>query len=116
MTKQRFTNIIILLLSAMLFVGMLQQEPQEPEKIQTWKLPVYMQENLQWMLNDFNRRFEEKVTGYKKELRTRFTEFKDMPEDVVLYLEGGVFMRRADFLKLQKQQQQQIKKKGGEGE
>ena len=69
---------------------------------QTWKLPIYMQENLQWMLNDFNKRFDEKVQGYKKELTTRFAEFKDMPDDAVLYLEGGVFINRTDFLKLQR--------------
>ena len=69
---------------------------------QTWKLPIYMQENLQWMLNDFNKRFDEKVQGYKKELRTRFAEFKDMPDDAVLYLEGGIFIERSDYLRLQR--------------
>ena len=76
-------------------------QKKEP-KYQTWKLPIYMQENLQWMLNDFNKRFDEKVQGYKKELRTRFAEFKDMPDDAVLYLEGGMFINRADFIKLQR--------------
>ena len=71
-------------------------------KYQTWKLPVYMQENLQWMLNDFNKRFDEKVQGYKKELKTRFAEFKDMPDDAVLYLEGGMFIDRSDYLRLQR--------------
>ena len=69
---------------------------------QTWKLPIYMQENLQWMLDDFNKRFEEKVQSYKKELQTRFAEFKDMPDDAVLYLEVGMFINRADFIKLQR--------------
>ena len=82
------------------------QENQPAQKkeanYQTWKLPIYMQENLQWMLDDFNKRFDEKVQGYKKELKTRFAEFKDMPDDAVLYLEGGVFINRADFLKLQR--------------
>ena len=69
---------------------------------QTWKLPIYMQENLQWMLADFNKRFDEKVQAYKKELRTRFAEFKDMPDDAVLYLEGGIFIERSDYLRLQR--------------
>ena len=69
---------------------------------QTWKLPIYMQENLQWMLDDFNKRFEEKVESYKKELKTRFAEFKDMPDDAVLYLEGGIFIERSDYLRLQR--------------
>ncbi len=71
-------------------------------KYQTWKLPIYMQEKLQWMLDDFNKRFEEKVQSYKKELQSRFAEFKDMPDDAVLYLEGGMFINRADFIKLQR--------------
>ena len=84
------------------------QEKKEPvtkkkeASYQTWKLPIYMQENLQWMLDDFNKRFEEKVQSYKKELQARFAEFKDMPDDAVLYLEGGMFINRADFIKLQR--------------
>lgn len=83
-----------------------QEQPKPPadmEKVKTWKLPEYMQENLQWMLNDFNKKFDEKVEAYKKELKTRFEEFKDMPEDVVLNLEGGIFIERSDYLKLQEQ-------------
>ena len=83
-----------------------QEQPKPPadaEKVKTWKLPEYMQENLQWMLNDFNKKFDEKVEAYKKELKTRFEEFRDMPEDVVLNLEGGIFIERSDFLKLQEQ-------------
>ena len=76
---------------------------EQPPQIKTWKLPEYMQENLQWMLNDFNKKFDEKVQVYKKELKTRFEEFKDMPEDVVLNLEGGIFIERSDYLKLQEQ-------------
>jgi len=77
--------------------------PQKKEaNYQTWKLPIYMQENLQWMLNDFNKRFDEKVQAFKKELRERFDEFKDMPDDAVLYLEGGMFIERSDYLRLQR--------------
>ena len=53
------------------------------------------------MLDDFNKRFEEKVQSYRKELQTRFVEFKDMPDDAVLYLEGGIFIERSDYLRLQ---------------
>ena len=81
------------------------EKEEPPQKkvanYQTWKLPIYMQENLQWMVEDFNKRFEEKVQSYKKELRTRFTEFKDMPDDAILYLEGGIFIERSDYLRLQ---------------
>lgn len=92
---------------------------QEEPQIKTWKLPIYMQENLQWMLNDFNKRFQEKVDSYEKELRIRFEEFRDMPEDVVLDIEAGIFIKRSDFVKLQDQlrrktAEEQIKKGGKE--
>ena len=104
------------LISYVILVGMLAislngQEKEQPTpsteeqapQIKTWKLPDYMQENLQWMLDDFNKKFNKKVEAYKKELKTRFEEFKDMPKDVVLNLEGGIFIERSDFLKLQEQ-------------
>jgi len=108
--KFKVTSFIICVLVFFLTVGnyFYSQEKKEPvikkeqPKYQTWKLPIYMQENLQWMLDDFNKRFDEKVQGYKKELKTRFVEFKDMPDDAVLYLEGGMFINRADFIKLQR--------------
>jgi len=34
-------------------------------------------------------------------LRATKIEFKDLPLDVVLYLEAGIFIQRDDFLKLQ---------------
>ncbi len=76
---------------------------EEAVPVKTWQLPTYMQENLQRELVDFNKRFEAKVQAYKKELKTRFKEFADMPNDVVLYLEGGFFITRADLQKLQAQ-------------
>lgn len=96
----------------------LAQEKQDPPvakaeeavPIKTWKLPDYMRENLQRELDDFNKRFETKVQAYKKELKTRFTEFKDMPDDTILYLEGGIFITRSDFKKLQDQLRDKLKK------
>ena len=100
-------TFVFVLIAGNFFIAYAQMKKELPTQkkeanYQTWKLPIYMQENLQWMLNDFNKRFDEKVQGYKKELKTRFTEFKDMPDDAVLYLEGGVFINRADFIKLQR--------------
>ena len=108
--KFKVTSFIICVFAFILIMGnyFFSQEKKEPvtkkkeANYQTWKLPIYMQENLQWMLNDFNKRFDEKVQGYKKELRTRFAEFKDMPDDAVLYLEGGIFIERSDYLRLQR--------------
>lgn len=97
--------IVFILITSNAFYSQMKenQPPQKKEaNYQTWKLPIYMQENLQWMLNDFNKRFDEKVQGYKKELKTRFAEFKDMPDDAVLYLEGGIFIERSDYLRLQR--------------
>jgi hypothetical protein len=82
---------------------------EEIPQIKSWKLPDYMRENLQRELDDFNKRFDEKVQAYKKELKTRFVEFKDMPDDTVLYLEGGIFITRSDFLKLQDQLRDKLK-------
>lgn len=84
-------------------------EAQEPAPPKTWKVPDYMRENLQRDIEDFNKRFEAKVQAYKKELKTRFSEFKDMPEDVILYLEGGFFITRSDYLKLQEQLRDRLK-------
>ena len=108
--KFKVISFIICVFVFVLSVGnyFYSQEKKEPAtqkkeaNYQTWKLPIYMQENLQWMLDDFNKRFEKKVQSYKKELQTRFAEFKDMPDDAVLYLEGGMFIDRADFIKLQR--------------
>jgi len=92
-----------------------QEEPKPPRaepppSVKTWKVPEYMRENLQRELDDFNKRFEAKVQAYKKELKTRFKEFADMPDDVILYLEGGIFIKRSDFLKLQEQLREKQKK------
>ncbi len=83
---------------------------EEPKLAKTWKVPDYMRENLQRDLDDFNKRFEAKVQAYKKELKTRFKEFEDMPDDAILYLEGGFFITRSDFLKLQEQLRDKLKK------
>ena len=82
---------------------------EEAAPIKTWKLPGYMQENLQRELDDFNKRFDGKVQAYKKELKTRFAEFKDMPDSAILYLEGGFFITRSDFKKLQDQLRDKLK-------
>lgn len=80
------------------------QESPRVEKIKTWRMPGYMVENLRNMLEKFNREFEAKVKSYRGELRKRFKEFKDMPDDVIFDLESGVLIGRDDFLALQKRQ------------
>lgn len=68
--------------------------------VKTWKVPSYMIENLNYMAKDFNRNWELKIEFFKKELRSRFIEFKHMPDDVVLVLDSGIFIKHADYLKL----------------
>lgn len=111
--------ILMLLLGQAMAIALIdqaqeKQDPsataEEPKLVKTWKLPVYMQENLERMLEDFNKRFNEKVEAYKKELKTRFVEFKDMPDDTVLYLEGGIFITRSDFSKLEEQLRDKLRK------
>ena len=115
-----FWGTMILFLSVIAFAifagnSLGQEKAPDPDKAQevtpvkTWKIPDYMQENLQRELDDFNKRFEAKVQAYKKELKTRFKEFKDMPDDVILYLEGGIFITRSDYLKLQEQLREKLK-------
>ncbi len=109
--------IICLILVALVLVVYVsgQEQPKPPVKAQevtqvkTWKVPEYMRENLQREVDDFNKRFEEKVQAYKKELKTRFKEFEDMPDDVILYLEGGIFITRSDYLKLQEQLREKLR-------
>ncbi len=113
-----FTECVIMVLIFYLFLGGLfviymngqeKDPPAKADQVKTWKIPDYMRENLQRDLDDFNKRFEEKVQAYKKELKTRFKEFKDMPDDVILYLEGGIFITRSDYLKLQEQLREKLK-------
>ncbi len=102
--------ILAVLFTAYHMNGQEKDPPAEVDQVKTWKVPDYMRENLQRDLDDFNKRFEAKVQAYKKELKTRFTEFKDMPDDAILYLEGGFFISRSDFLKLQEQLRDKLKK------
>ena len=113
-----FTECVIMVLIFYLFLGGLfviymngreKDPPAKADQVKTWKIPDYMQENLQRELDDFNKRFEEKVQAYKKELKTRFKEFADMPNDVIFYLEGGFFITRSGLQKLQEQLREKLK-------
>jgi len=92
--------------------GVLAQEEKvkEPE-IKTWKIPVYMVENLQYMVDEFNRNFEAKVASYKAELIKRFEEFKDLPTDAILDIQNGIFVDRDGYARaLEKAQKEQAAK------
>lgn len=75
----------------------------EAEKIRVWQLPPYMTEVLIYMQKDFSRQFEAKIEYFKKELKARFIEFKDLPDDVVLDPNFKVFVKRSDYIKIQNQ-------------
>ena len=90
---------IIFFILSLCIPGLLAQEEKatEPE-IKTWKIPVYMVENLQNMVDEFNRLFDIKVASYKAELIKRFEEFKDLPPDVILDIQNGIFIDRKDYM------------------
>lgn len=71
------------------------------QDIKVWKIPDHIVENLKYMLEDFNRRWEKKIDGFKIELKIYYPQFKDMPDDVILDLSQGVFIRRDDLIRLQ---------------
>jgi len=82
------------------------EQVKEAEQVKTWILPSYMLENLKFMQDEFTRKFEAKLNSYKSELISRFEEFKDMPEDVILIdLEKGIFIERDEYTRLLKEQQ-----------
>jgi len=82
------------------------KKAEDKEVIKTWVLPDYMLENLKFMQAEFTRQFEAKLNSYKSELISRFKEYKDMPEDVILIdLEKGIFIERDEYTRLLKEQQ-----------
>ena len=70
------------------------------ETVKTWKIPDYMIENMNYMINDFNQRFEARTIQFKDELRANFKGYESMPEDVVMDLKNGVFIDRVDYTRL----------------
>ena len=74
---------------------------KKQEETKTWKIPVYMLENLNYMVNEFNRTFKGKVDLFKQELKANFKGFENMPEDVILDLNKGIFVDREYFIEQQ---------------
>jgi len=111
---KRFAIIMILCI-AIVFIVCSTAKNEQPVK--TWKIPDYMVENLNYMINDFNQRFEARVSKFKAELRENFKGFADMPDDVVMDLKSGVFIDRADYVRLlQEAQAKQAEKQKAQGE
>ena len=109
---------IIFFVLSLAVPGILAQEKAKDPEIETWEIPVYMVENLQNMVNEFNRLFETKVASYKIELAKRFIEFKNLPSDAILDIKNGIFIDRKDYekalVKAQKEQavkEAEVKKK-----
>ena len=106
MRKLLMLIVFVFLLGGVAF----SQEKKEPEKPKEvvqkppvkaiWKMPSYMVENLQFMLDEFNRKWNDKLEFFKKELLEKFPEFKDMPSDVLFDLQSGVFITRAEAVRL----------------
>ena len=107
--------IISLLCIALVFIVCSTAKNEQPVK--TWKIPDYMAENLNYMVNDFNQRFEAQVNKFKAELRENFKGYEDMPEDAVMDLKSGVFIDRADYIRLlQEAQAKQAAAQKAQGE
>ena len=90
--------IISLLCISLVFIVCSTAKNEQPVK--TWKIPDHMTENLNYMINDFNRRFETRVQQFKAELRENFRGYEEMPDDAVLDLKNGIFIDRADYIRL----------------
>ena len=102
---------IIFFVLSLAVPGVLAQKKVNEPEIKTWKIPTYMVENLQNMVNEFNRQFEIKVASYKLELRKRFEEFGDLPTDAIIDIKNGIFVDRKDYEKaLEKIQKEQAVK------
>ena len=102
--------IIMILCIATVFIVCSSAKNEQPVK--TWKIPNYMVENLNYMINDFNQRFEARVGSFKTELRANFKGYESLPDDAVLDLKGGLFIDRADYMRLL--QEAQAKQKAQE--
>ncbi len=79
----------ILTLIVFLFIPCIGQEVEEKEKvaedncIEAWVIPSYMLENLQVIIDEFNRVFTERIEFYKKELKDKYKGYENMPTEVV---------------------------------
>ena len=108
-------KIIGSLLVFICLVFMVCSSAKNEETIKTWKIPDYMIENLNYMVNDFNQRFEAKVAQFKNDLQANFKGYEDLLEDAILDLKNGVFIDRTDYIRLQqeavKRQQEANKEK-----
>jgi len=93
--------LVLPLLSQEKVVAQEEKKKSEVAKIKTWKIPDYVRIELNKMVEEFNKRFTERLEIYKEVLRAVSFDHRDMPEDVVMDLKTGVFILRKDFEKLQ---------------
>lgn len=113
---RKFILIFLVFLLAAPLIA--QEEKADPpqkksDEIQTWKLPKHMIENLQYMVDEFNRKFDAKIDEFKVILKSKYPEFKDMPEkEVILDMNMGVFIRLDDYIKLQEKAKTKKKTEG----
>jgi len=100
-----FKKIILGLLIFTCLVFIVCSTAKNEETVKTWKIPDHMIENLNYMVDDFNKRFEARTIQFKDELRANFKNYESMPEDVVMDLKNGVFIDRADYVRLMQEAQ-----------
>jgi len=112
-----FKKAIIGILTLVCLILIVCSVAKNEQPVKTWKIPDHMTENLNYMINDFNRRFEARITQYKDDLRTNFRGYEDLPDDAVLDLQSGVFIDRADYVRLvQEAQAKQAEKEKAQQE
>lgn len=102
--KRFLIGILILLISGICFsqeAAKTGPPNAEEEQVKTWAIPAELVIILQGMIDEFNKKYSGMISVYTAGLRATKEEFKDMPLDVLLYLEGGIFIKQVDFLRLQ---------------
>jgi len=86
-----------------------QMQNPVPTQAKTWQMPKYMHDNLKYMRDQFNQAFNAQLEFFKSELKERYREFGDMPEDAVFDFESGFFIDREDYIALLKEAQKKQK-------
>ena len=114
MKSKFFSMVLVVALLGFMGSGFAQEAQEvavetpkvEPVKVKSWNIPPDLLKNLTDMINEFNARLQSTVDIYKAGLVATKAEFKEMPLDVILDLENGLFIDREDYERLVKEAQE----------
>ena len=102
-------KLIIIMVLILAMSASLDCQADKEQKINTWPMPTYMLENLQYMKMIYEYEFNRKVDEYIRILTTQFKDYKDMPKDNVIFdLQNGIFLQRDQYQKAQAENQKRI--------